>query len=181
MAHSISTRWVRFGSLSLLLLGTSSLGWANEPSDLKSVLEKETAGQSVNRVGEFDAWQLGFVRDQKGWKSFESVDSPPKEKEYLAKREALKDDPQMHLKLAHWCVRNQLHERARAHYFGVLKAEPNHTEAREFLGHIFLGNNWVDQHEFAKSQVDMRDSLEGMEKCTQVEQFQTHEQSPHQA
>ncbi len=140
---------------------------AAEPNDLQTVLEQEASGVAVNRRlsnvsqprDEASAWHGGLIKCDEQWQSIEALTSNSVIEQYVSKRAELSDRPQSHLILARWCARQKLTDRARAHYFGVLIHDPNNMEARNFLGHVFIGDTWVDQTDLSLSQQNLREKL----------------------
>ncbi|MEQ1830164.1 MAG: hypothetical protein ABL921_29675, partial [Pirellula sp.] len=144
---------------------------ANEPVDLETILKKEAAGELVQRasaaedshVTPFAAWQAGKIRQGDEWRSYNEQIESKKESQYLAKRDELKKNPQRHFLLAKWCVLHQLNDQARAHYYGVLMTEPDNSDARKYLGHVRVGDDWVDAGLLATSQKDIKRKIDSLE------------------
>ena len=149
----------------------SPVGCCSEPLDLETLLKSESAGESVNRrvlntmapADPFSAWQAGMVKQSDQWKFYDQLATGKKESEYLAKREELKGSPQKHRILAKWCVLHDLPGRARAHFYGVLSSASNNLEAREYLGHLYVGDSWVDRSDLEVAQHGMRKTLESFD------------------
>jgi hypothetical protein len=145
---------------------------------LNAMLAKEASGELVDRrlanvsqpQNDAAAWQAGMVKVGNDWLPMEQLDSKPGQVAadgYLEKRnDLLKEGPQGHLKLARWCVRHKLPEQARAHYFGVLVADTNHLEARQFLGHRLVGDQWVEQEDLQIAQQETHLTLRQLELWT---------------
>ena len=64
---------------------------------------------------------------------------------YKEKTAALaEDDADGHLQLAQWCREQGLTEEARAELLSTVAIDPEHTQARALLGHVKVGDTWVD-------------------------------------
>lgn len=156
-----------------LLLAASSLASGAGPEVLEEILKRETDGESVDRRSSLNSqpasnmhgWQAGMIKWQENWLAVEGLSEDQMDKEYETKRSELESNPNLHLVMAHWCIRNGLHDRARGHYFGVLTKNPDNHEARKYLGHILVGGQWVDQKVLASAQESVQQSL------TQLEQW----------
>ena len=155
-------------------LSISSVAMCSEPESLQAVLEKEAAGTSVNRriptgsqpLDDASAWQAGMIKVLDKWHLIEELSQSESNIDYGAKREELKDNPQRHLILAHWCVLHQLPELARAHYFGVLAVDANNLEARKYLKHVLVGDTWVEQSELKMAQEKLQQNFEKLDQWT---------------
>jgi hypothetical protein len=145
-----------------------------EPDNLRTVLEKEAAGNSVNRrlptgsqpLDDASAWQAGMLKVGNNWQSIEELSHSESDDAYKAKREELKDNPQRHLVLARWCELHQLPQLARAHYFGVLALDANNLEARKYVKHVLVGDAWVDQTELKTAQQALQKTFAKLEDWT---------------
>lgn len=126
------------------------------PNRISDILKDEAAGKPVDRrvllAMTVDSnksqaeWQAGRLQVNTGWESIENLSQRSEElHSYEAKREELSQSREMHLELARWCARKQFTSRARAHYETVLRSNPNLLEAREFLGHVQIGVDWVEK------------------------------------
>lgn len=164
------TRTVSTFSVALV----SALAFGSEPEKLQTLLEKEASGVSVNRQladgsqppDSVSAWQAGMIKLGDAWQSIDELSRSTGNDAYLAKREEIKNSPQAHLKLARWCVHQQLPELARAHYFGVLAAEPNNLEARAYVKHVLVGDTWFAQADLDSAQQEMRNTFDSLEEWT---------------
>ena len=85
---------------------------------------------------------------------------------YTAQRDKLQGRGEYHLAMARWCARQQMPERARAHYFGVLAQQANHPEARQYLGHTLLGDQWIAVDHLAAQQQQLREYLQQLNEWT---------------
>jgi hypothetical protein len=157
-----------------MLLSITITANCAEPEELRTMLEKEATGLSVNRrlptgsqpLSEASAWQAGMVKVQDSWLSVEELSNSENDDAYIAKREEVKDNPQGHLILARWCVLNKLPVLARAHYFGVLALDANNLEARKYVKHVLMGDTWVDQAELKTAQQMMNQTFDHLEEWT---------------
>ena len=164
------TRTVSTFSVALV----SALAFGSEPEKLQTLLEKEASGVSVNRrladgsqpQDSASAWQAGMLKLGDAWQSIDELSKSTGNDAYLAKREEIKNSPQAHLKLARWCVHQQLPELARAHYFGVLATEPNNLEARAYVKHVLVGDTWFAQADLDSAQQKMRNTFDSLEEWT---------------
>lgn len=144
---------------------------ASEPDSLQALLEAETLGQSVDRraaiesqpIDAFSAWHAGMIKTPDGWIPVEELSFAGRNEEYEAKRASMEKHPAMHLSLARWCSRHELPDQARAHYFGALMTAPNNIEARKYLGHVRIGDHWIEQTKLAAAQQGFRSSLQKLE------------------
>ncbi len=149
---------------------------AADPEILSATLKQESEGKAVDRrqsvkkqalgsthVDDLSRWHAGLVQQDQSWKPIEELSLDSSQEAYEKKRAEIGLHPDRHLMLARWCRRNDLPDQARAHYFGVIVNSPNHREAREFLGHVLVGANWVDQTELAAQQRAVRLYLDQLE------------------
>jgi hypothetical protein len=94
-------------------------------------------------------WHQGYVRGAKGdW----VVGGEPTDKSYqelLALygklRTAASNTVAGQLDLADWCARKNLKERERVHLLRVCELAPNHVAARQRLGFVRVGRDWVSR------------------------------------
>lgn len=153
------------------IAASAALSSGSEPQVLHDVLKREFEGQTVDRRALLDSqtatdmhrWQAGLLKLDDTWLPVETLSEDQLNKEYLEKRLEFCNKPNMHLILAHWCVRNDLSEQARAHYFGVLAANPDHLEARKYLGYVWVAGQWVEQAVLASGQLAVQQSLAQLE------------------
>ncbi|MCI0357633.1 MAG: HINT domain-containing protein [Planctomycetaceae bacterium] len=160
-------------SLVLPLAGTSS---AADPSDLKypaaasavrEALQREIYGSESARRALLDEaaaqapeyaparWQLGYVKDaRRGWLKHDEFLKTSKAAWTLARyereREATPDTIAGHLQLADWCAAEKLADQERAHLMRVIDLNPEHAAARQRLGFVRQGGNWISQQEIAR-------------------------------
>lgn len=101
-------------------------------------------------------WQLGFVRSSSGeWIKAEERGNKKRVallKAYEARRAKAGEHAEGQLELADWCNQHGLRERERVHLLRVCELVPNHDAARQRLGFIRAGNNWISRQEFAEQQ-----------------------------
>ncbi|MEM7476262.1 MAG: polymorphic toxin-type HINT domain-containing protein [Planctomycetota bacterium] len=147
----------------------------NELSRTVKVLEAESAGKSVNRrstitnAGQVpikdppSAWQAGMVRGSQDWQPIEELKTEAKFANYYQKRVELRDKPGGQLFLARWCAKNELPQRATAHYSSVLAANPNQLEARKFLDHVRIGDQWLERQAALDIQKESKQILADLE------------------
>lgn len=145
----------------------------NKPSAsavLKEVLHAEEKGHVGDRVRRLKSarnrqpgyaplrWQSGEVRNGKSWIDFDEVtrqtDDSKLVQQYLKLRSRTRHTLQGHWKLAEWCRKHGLHDRARAHLTAVLDFAPNHLAARKALGFVRIGSLWIQKTDLAKRQKD---------------------------
>lgn len=135
---------------------------SGSPSPLAAILEREADGQSVDRSGllesnslaedEAAAWHAGRFKVGDRWCTVDELTSSGVADAYQSKRREWEGDPQRHYKLARWCAQHGYHDQARAHFYGVLIDAPNHAEARKALGHVQIGDQWIDSAELKAAQ-----------------------------
>ena len=92
-------------------------------------------------------WHRGFMREDADWKSVDALirqaDQTPAEKEYELKRAGFKDTIDGHLALANWARDHKLERQERAHLSRVLDLNPEHSVARDRLGFVNVGGEWI--------------------------------------
>lgn len=101
-------------------------------------------------------WHQGYIRGTNGnW----IVGGEPGDKDYQELlsiygklRAAGQDTVAGHLELADWCARKSLKERERVHLTRVCDLSPNHIVARQRLGFVRVGRDWVSQAEMNLAQ-----------------------------
>jgi len=162
------------GSLVLALAGACLS--AAEPSDLKNpeaaaavreALQREIYGSESARRELLDEavveapeyaparWQLGYVKDsRRGWLLHDEYLKTPKVATTLARyereRAATPDTIAGHMQLADWCADEKLADQERAHLMRVVDLNPEHAAARQRLGFVRQGGDWVNQQEIAR-------------------------------
>ena len=142
---------------------------------MQLITEREANGEIVDRrlpsgsqpSSDLAGWISGMLKTDEGWKSIDELAAGKLDEEYLKTRMENAGNPNMHLALARWCVRHQMLDQARAHYFAVLATDANNREARKFLGHVQIGVNWIDKDALASEQRTLRLRFEGMEESVQ--------------
>jgi hypothetical protein len=149
--------WIRF-VITITILTLPRIGQSQESIGMGAILQREASGQSVDRrksndvfSDNFSAWQAGFVMLNDRWMSAQDAIELKGDQLYLEKRTELDNHPNKHAVLAKWCVAHKLPDQARAHYYQTLVHDPNHLEARNFLGHVRFGETWVEEKAFADS------------------------------
>lgn len=148
---------------------------ASEPDALQFTTEREAKGEIVDRrlprgsqpSSDVAGWISGMLKTDDGWKNIDELTSGKLDEEYLKTRMENSGNPNMHLALARWCVRHQMLDQARAHYFAALATDANNREARNFLGHVQMGVNWIDKNALATEQRTLRLRFEQMEESVQ--------------
>ncbi|GAB5402414.1 MAG: hypothetical protein Aurels2KO_06450 [Aureliella sp.] len=148
-----------------------------EPTSLEETLQKEASGFQVDRrklassraEDKVSLWHAGMVKVPEGdWKAIETLASNPQSDQYEKKRAEFEGKPSKHLSLARWCARNDMPQRARAHYFGVLMGAPNHAEARDFLGHSNIGGQWIADDVLESARTKLHNSLDSLDHWTPI-------------
>lgn len=83
-------------------------------------------------------WQQGQVKFDGQWRTpaevAKHVAADPRWKDYESLRAEAGETPADHLRLAQWCMRNQLTGEERYHWANVLLAAPGNEQARQRLG-----------------------------------------------
>ncbi len=101
-------------------------------------------------------WQLGFVRSSTGeWIKAEDRANKKKLallKAYETRRAKAGEHAEGQLELADWCSQHGLRERERVHLLRVCELAPNHAAARQRLGFVRQGNDWVSRQDIAQQQ-----------------------------
>ena len=82
-------------------------------------------------------WQQGLVNFDGQWRTpaevANRVAADPRRQEYEALRAEAAETPANHLRLAQWCLRNELTAEERYHWANVILADPAHEQARQRL------------------------------------------------
>lgn len=166
-------RKLRFVFCFALFSITCGFAIGSEPTTIRDLLQQESEGKSVSRsrsnwsaLNVNDRWQSGLLKVDNEWRSANDLGSQFKNKEYEQKRAEFSHRADRHLILARWCSRNNQPDRARAHYFSVLAQAPQNIEARKFLDHRLVGNQWVDKSEHMAAQELFNDSMAKLERWT---------------
>ncbi|WP_254508673.1 polymorphic toxin-type HINT domain-containing protein [Anatilimnocola floriformis] len=171
------TGWSReyFSLLSLAVLPALSL--AVEKVDkasaiandaVREALQREVYGLDVDREQLLSAaleqapdnaaarWQHGYVRSTTGeWVKLDDRSDKKRQsllKGYENQRANSKDTVVDQLELADWCGKHFLREQERVHLLRVCELSPDHTAARQRLGFVHIGNDWVLRDEINKQQ-----------------------------
>lgn len=101
-------------------------------------------------------WQLGYIRSSTGeWnKADDRADKKQLAllKSYETRRLHTGESAEAHLELADWCKKQGLRERERVHLLRVCELAPNHGAARQRLGFVRAGNDWISQQDLALQQ-----------------------------
>ena len=74
--------------------------------------------------------------------------------EYRERRRAAAPTVAGQLALAQWCRRQRYFDQERAHLTAVVALEPDHALARQRLGHVRRGRDWVDADDLAEEHAD---------------------------
>ena len=106
---------------------------------------------------------LGLVEDQGKWRQPEAIASEVKSDvahadlmaEYNGHRVRTPIKPDAQYKLGKWCVDKGLIAESRAHFATVLRADPNHAEARKALGFKKSGRRWTTEDQLAAEKSEM--------------------------
>jgi hypothetical protein len=142
---------------------------------------KELLEQAVKADPDFAQarWQLGQVKFEGQWRTpsqvGETVTSHPRWKEYRELRQQATNVAD-HVRLAQWCMRNNMPAEERFHWAVVLLTNPNHPQARqrlsvrEFHGRLFTEKQVAD---YEKQQKEAKANLQKykpqfIELCRQV-------------
>ena len=159
-----------FCSLQVFAQDGGSGRTSNDQAALERLLAAEAKGQPVDRrantnpkAGLDSAWQAGLLQRDGQLVAMENLKANDVDRQYQEKRRELFGKPDWHEKLALWCIQNKMPERARAHYFALIARNPNHEQARKFLGHVRVGNRWFDKNDmdWAKNRAqEAMDSLD---------------------
>lgn len=136
-----SAIWILlFGAVFLLSTSTLTLADRVHLKDGRTLEGKVVDLGDRVRV-EFARGSATFNKDEIA--SIERVKSPAEI--YKEKAAALaEDDAQGHFQLAQWCREQGLKEEARAELLRVISIDPEHAQARALLGHVKVGDQWVD-------------------------------------
>jgi len=117
-------------------------------------LRRDLLDQAVAQSPEYAParWQLGYVKDAKrGWLKHDEYVKTPKTTasilRYERQRETTPDTIAGHLQLADWCAAEKLADQERAHLMRVVDLSPDHAAARQRLGFVRQGGNWISQQE----------------------------------
>jgi hypothetical protein len=102
-------------------------------------------------------WHLGYFKDERrGWLKFDEYAAISKVANLLARyereRAAAADTPAGQLALADWCAENKLAEQERAHLTRMIDLAPDHAAARQRLGFVREGRQWISRQEIAREE-----------------------------
>lgn len=95
-------------------------------------------------------WYLGQVHFDGSWQTIEEIErqaaSDPLPREYRDHRTAAQDTAAAHEKIAEWCLRKKLPAEEKAHWWQVLRLDPDHERAKQRLGlREFRGEQRLDR------------------------------------
>lgn len=71
-------------------------------------------------------------------------EAPSPFQEYEQRRAAAADTPAAQVELAEWCGQNEMLAERRRHLLRAIELDPNYEPARAALGHVRVGELWVD-------------------------------------
>lgn len=129
--------------------------------------KRAVAIDEARRIAPDDArvhWLAGEVRYDGRWRTVDDVKvlsrTDGRMGAYRQQRAAIGGDgapsAEEELALARWCQRNGMDSVARAHYGAVVRAAPNHAEARRALGHVFMDGRWRERDAVASAASERR-------------------------
>ena len=153
---------------------TSAKGGAPSPAVplVQQALDNEVAGdaaarkellqQAVTLDPEYPParWHLGEIRWADAWHPAAEAIAKAADAEltaqYQAKREETAGNAALELKLAQWCIRNDMPDRARLHFWGVLKnpkaSEAQVNDAANALDLVSMGGMILTRQELKQGQ-----------------------------
>jgi hypothetical protein len=189
-------RWMLVGGVALAWLGADRLSAAESidpkhskhpaaSAAVREALQREIYGSESARRELLDEaldkspeyaparWHLGFVKDaRRGWLKHEEFLKTPKVATTLARyeheREATPDTVAGHLQLADWCAAEKLADQERAHLMRVIDLNTEHAAARQRLGFVKQGGDWISQQEIADDRQDESARRESLTKWRPV-------------
>jgi hypothetical protein len=113
-------------------------------------------------------WQAGFVKQGDEWMPHEAVAKEAvgdeRLKEYTKRRDKAAETVAAQLELADWCRTNKLVEQEQAHLMAALQLAPNHAGVRARLGHVRVGDLWLDEEEVREAREKGREAREALKK-----------------
>lgn len=96
-------------------------------------------------------WQLGQIKDGKGWTSFSSsVDKAKKSKaleEYRILRDESKPTVDSQYAMVKFCKKHELKDQALAHWSAIAELDPDNAEAKSQLGFEQIQGTWIKTRE----------------------------------
>ena len=148
---------------------------ANPVSErVREALEAELRGAGADRAAALasaieaapdDAaarWLAGFVKQDGQWVPHEAVAKKAAADkvlaEYTKRRDRAGDTVAGQLELADWCRKNKLAEQEQAHLMAGLQLAPNHVAVRARLGHVRVGDVWLDEKEVREGRERAREA-----------------------
>jgi HEAT repeat protein len=82
----------------------------------------------------------------------ESTRQTPADLEYARRAPLAADTPQAQWDLAEWCRSAALSSERKIHLQRVIDLDPGHTRARQALGYMFLGGQWITKEDARRSE-----------------------------
>ena len=162
----------KFRSLLLCAVVLVAANLVSEADDLAVVLnvDRESSPESMNRREQLNLdlerlktypreqlWQAGYIAAEDGWKAVEDLGSTKPKRgrtdEYFQKRQSTNRTSIDQLKLASWCLSNDLRERAEAHLIqSVVLAPPgaDTSEQLKKLRYRIVGQKFVSPFDDAE-------------------------------
>ncbi len=149
----------------VLMLGSGTCFAEDAKPSVLEILRKEAQGANVDRAIELKAfseadrsedvrWQSGEVLIAGAWTPISEITDAkmtPSMKEYLKLRGNEKLGEDAHRKLAKWCQNRGLEEQSISHWYGVIDARPEDTEARKALGFEKVGSKWFSKDDLTNA------------------------------
>ena len=128
-------------------------------------------------------WHQGYVREHKRWVRFDELPQMQADYRvlaaYQARRDKTADTVAGQFDLAKWCKTRGLMDQVRAHLTRVLELEPDHIEARRFLGHRRVGDRWISKQQIDESIAAAESLRQAMRRWTpRLKQLLTRLESP---
>ena len=168
----MSARWGRLAGFVFLtgfvfasenILAAEATGASQAEAALREALQREIYGlfedretllkAAVDAAPDHSAarWHLGYVRGTNGERALGGEPTDKSYQELLALysklRAAAGNTVTGQLELADWCARKKLHDRERVHLLRVCELAPDHVMARQRLGFVRVGRDWVSPAE----------------------------------
>lgn len=145
---------------------------------LESILKSEAKGEVVDRskidLHDQDAsktpdkalrWQAGEIEIEGQWQKLADLEKKPLPsllQRYHAERGEAPLDVEGHRRMARWCASNKLPDQEKAHWHGVLEANPNDLETRQALGFRLVAGRWFAAEEINAAQLNAKDQIKSM-------------------
>ena len=100
-------------------------------------------------------WQSGYLRDAKlGWLKPEDYLHDEawasRLSAYESQRSSADDTLEANLRLADWCAQAGMSDQERAHLMRMIDLSPDHAVARQRLGFVRIGGNWISRDEITR-------------------------------